>query len=106
MCHLLDVGREFCLVKHFSTHWTLGMSTRVEKMVVYVIFQLGLEKQLEEGEYGLLIGKLLPGHLCGKHTRRWRIYTGTWAPPPRDLLSSDSTRSCNPRSLFHTCGRH
>ena len=38
--HLLDVGREFGLVKNFSTHWTLGVTTRIEKMVVDVIFEL------------------------------------------------------------------
>ena len=38
--HLLDVGREFGLVKNFPTHWTFGVTTRVEEMVVDVIFEL------------------------------------------------------------------
>ena len=38
--HLLNVWREFGLVKNFPTHWTLSVTTRVEKMVVDVIFEL------------------------------------------------------------------
>ena len=66
MFHLLYVGREFCLVKHFSTHWTLGVTNRVEKMVVIVIFELvtHVANILSDREFTLEFGLLLSVIYC------------------------------------------